>query len=539
MRHLQALFRCSRVTTGFASSLLKDPAAIVALSQPLSLSTLLEQLNQTAFVHAQTQAFLLPKPQLLPRPTAWHSSTGLPSVAVVAQSLAAPVQARTQGATNPQCLSSRGYAKKRRPGPASRPLPQQQQEQQQQQQQQGSPLQSSDDEVQFTEANATQTSEPGTAVQAAETTASHNDIVRVVGHPALIISRAIEWGTVIFGFEQANRYEVRDQDGNIVALLAEDLGGFGKSVGRQLLRTRRPFTATVFSPDGTQIIFRVRRPFYLINSHMNIEDGAGNVIGEVHQRWHLWQRNYAIYIDRKQFAAINGNFLAWEFTLTDERGGVLALIDRNFQGFGKELFTDAGKYVVHFGNKPQEAAEQVANTVEAAHPDRPRPQITPLARMRTDVAVIPTQTGNQLAVVRSLSLSERMIALAAAISIDYNYFSQHSHGSGWFPMFMPLPIPPYPAGGGGDGDVAGGTGAEGGEGEAPAGDAGAAGDAGGEGLERDLGSDPYGGQSGLPDNDLGGDDWGGADPGEGIGDGGGEEGGSGFGDLLGDFFGSN
>lgn len=83
-------------------------------------------------------------------------------------------------------------------------------------------------------------------------------------------------------------------------------------------------------------------------------------------------------------------------TLHPVHTGVLALIDRNFQGFGKELFTDAGKYVVHFGNNPTEAAEQAANTVEAAHPDKPRPQITPLARVRTDVAVIPTQTGNQL-----------------------------------------------------------------------------------------------------------------------------------------------
>jgi len=41
------------------------------------------------------------------------------------------------------------------------------------------------------------------------------------------------------------------------------------------------------------------------------------------------------------------------------RAGVLALIDRNFQGFGKELFTDAGKYVIHFGSQPTEAAEQV------------------------------------------------------------------------------------------------------------------------------------------------------------------------------------
>lgn len=39
---------------------------------------------------------------------------------------------------------------------------------------------------------------------------------------------------------------------------------------------------------------------------------------------------------------------------------------------------------------------QAANTVQAAHPDKPRPDVTALARMRTDVAVIPTSTGNQL-----------------------------------------------------------------------------------------------------------------------------------------------
>ena len=73
----------------------------------------------------------------------------------------------------------------------------------------------------------------------------------MVGHPALVITRNVEWGTVIFGFEQANKYTICDQEGNVVALLAEELGSFGKEVGRQLLRTRRPFTATVFSPDGT------------------------------------------------------------------------------------------------------------------------------------------------------------------------------------------------------------------------------------------------------------------------------------------------
>ena len=71
-------------------------------------------------------------------------------------------------------------------------------------------------------------------------------------------------------------------------------------------------------------------------------------------RWHFWKRKYDLYLGKRQFAAIEGGFLAWEFALRDATGGTLALIDRNFQGFGKELFTDAGKYVIHFGETPRQ-----------------------------------------------------------------------------------------------------------------------------------------------------------------------------------------
>lgn len=70
------------------------------------------------------------------------------------------------------------------------------------------------------------------------------------------------------------------------------------------------------------------------------------------------QRNYDLYLEKKQFAAITGNFLAWEFELKDDKGGTLGLIDRNFQGFGKEIFTDAGKYVIHFGSQQQQQQQQ-------------------------------------------------------------------------------------------------------------------------------------------------------------------------------------
>ncbi|KAL3131136.1 hypothetical protein ABBQ38_000441 [Trebouxia sp. C0009 RCD-2024] len=364
-----------------------------------------------------------------------------------------------------------------------------------------------------------------TTVEAKQGQASQLQVQDVVGHPALVITRNVEWGTVIFGFEQANKYTIYDQEGNVVALLAEELGSFGKEVGRQLLRTRRPFTATVFSPDGSQIIFKVRRPFYFINSSIFVEDGEGNTIGEVQQRWHLWQRNYDLYIDRKQYATINSGLWAWEFLLKDKDGGPLALIDRNFQGFGKELFTDAGKYVIHFGDKPNEAASQATKTIQAAHPDKPAPAVTAVAKYRNpDMHIIATSTADQLVVQRPLVLSERMVALAAAVSVDYDYFSQHSHGSGWFAPMMFPPVP-YPSGGGAEGGVEGAEGGEAGSGEAVPGDAGAAGAssgaapaaAGPEGAssgDSEFGS-PQPGSEFSPEQpmegDLGGDDF---DPGQ-------------------------
>ncbi|KAL6745543.1 Scramblase-domain-containing protein [Haematococcus lacustris] len=170
-----------------------------------------------------------------------------------------------------------------------------------------------------------------TTVTPSSTRASLQQVEQVVGHSALIITRPVEWGTVIFGYEQANRYSVFDQDGQPVAQLMEDYQGIGNEIGRQVLRTRRSFTATVFSADGSQIIFKLRRPMYLISSSMFIEDAEGQVLGEVKQRWHPIRRNYDLYLGNKQFASISGNFLAWEFELKDEQGGTLALVDRNFQ----------------------------------------------------------------------------------------------------------------------------------------------------------------------------------------------------------------
>jgi uncharacterized protein YxjI len=150
-----------------------------------------------------------------------------------------------------------------------------------------------------------------------------------------------------------------------VALLAEETGTVGSAVARQLLRARRSFVATLMTPAG-DVMFRVRRPLYLINSTTTIEGPDGEPFGAVVQSWHPLRRRYDLFLDGHQFAEIDAPMLAWEFVLRDGEGKTLALIDRNFIGLGKELFTDAGRYAVHYGTDARTAGDEAARVVVSA-----------------------------------------------------------------------------------------------------------------------------------------------------------------------------
>ncbi|XP_062073704.1 phospholipid scramblase family protein C343.06c-like [Humulus lupulus] len=173
-------------------------------------------------------------------------------------------------------------------------------------------------------------------------------------------------------------------------------GGWGLPL-MVFLRLRRPFVALVTNAEGNEL-FRVRRPFWWINSSIYAEVN-GKEVGVVHRRWHLWRRIYDLYLGNKQFAVVeNPGFWNWTFTLKDINGHVLAEIDRDWRGFGFELFTDAGQYVIRFGSTDPSSKHGAAEAVQ------------------------------DLEVFRPLSLSERPVAVALAISLDNDYFSRHG---GW------------------------------------------------------------------------------------------------------------
>ncbi|KAM3389912.1 hypothetical protein ACQJBY_011829 [Aegilops geniculata] len=142
----------------------------------------------------------------------------------------------------------------------------------------------------------------------------------------------------MFAYAQETRYIIKDprtpRRETPVGLIREK----SNVILRQLLRTRRPFIAEFTDAKGNEI-FTVRRPFRWINSSIYAEVD-GKEVGVVHSRWHLWRRNYDLYLGNRQFAVVeNPGFWSWSFILLDENDHIVAIIDRKVGGFGLEVMS--------------------------------------------------------------------------------------------------------------------------------------------------------------------------------------------------------
>jgi len=236
---------------------------------------------------------------------------------------------------------------------------------------------------------------------------------RLLENDALVVVRQIEMLNIFIGFEQANRYAILDQNGNNVGFIAEEEQGFFGTFSRQLFRTHRAFRSVIMDQNGNRVLW-INRPFSWINSRLLVQripmesyEATGEeeqkvVLGEGQQEWHPWRRKYHLFKSQghnkfDQFASINGGFWAWDFFLQDAGDNNIASIRRNFAGFGREIFTDTGQYVIRFA------------------PDLEAPS-------NTD----PTKP----IIHRRLSLEERALILAMSVGIDFDYFSRHSEGGG-------------------------------------------------------------------------------------------------------------
>ncbi|KAL2863491.1 scramblase family protein [Aspergillus lucknowensis] len=346
----------------------------------------------------------------------------------------------------------------------------------------------------------------------------------ILANSGLVIQRQLELMNVMIGFEQANKYVILDAAGNHVGYMAEHEKGMANMMARQWFRTHRSFVTHVFDRHENEVL-RFHRPFSWINSRIRVYDPLDpanvtypsstnlqpntpgsltqaadssnarisplgfdemRVIGEAQQQWAPLRRKYSLFTyhhspnpatemgsqkvslsqtglsnaqqtqlahtteggrdfgEFNQFAYVDEPFLSWDFSLRSADSRLIGSVNRDFVGFAREIFTDTGVYALRMDSAALKAIEA---------PD-------------------------QGTAITGMTLDQRAVMLATAVSIDFDYFSRHSGagGMGFFPMLIPGVGGDVAAGGAAGGAAAGEAGAVG---EAAAGTVGRAGTAGG------------------------------------------------------------
>lgn len=138
-----------------------------------------------------------------------------------------------------------------------------------------------------------------------------------------------------------------------------------------------------------------------------------------------------------QFAYVDEPFMSWDFSLRSADNRLLGSVNRNFVGFAREVFTDTGVYALRMDSAGFGTPESLSETAKP----------------------------------RGMTLDQRAVMLATAVSVDFDYFSRHSGAGGM--GFVPIWVPGEAAAGGAAAGEAGAVG------EAAAGTLGRAGAAGG------------------------------------------------------------
>ena len=166
----------------------------------------------------------------------------------------------------------------------------------------------------------------------------------------LLVQQTKEWGEILLGFETRNRFEIRDEDGTTIGYAAEEGGGFGTVLLRNLFGRWRAAKVHIYDTGGKEL-GRGEKSFRFYFHRMEVYDG-GQKIGAVQRRFSILHRIFTIEdAAGREILTIKSPFLRiWTFKLLAE-GKEVGRISKRWGGLLKEVFTDADLFGVEFTHR--------------------------------------------------------------------------------------------------------------------------------------------------------------------------------------------
>ncbi len=144
-----------------------------------------------------------------------------------------------------------------------------------------------------------------------------------------------------------NVYKVYDAMGLQVGTVTQQVSGWHKFLRLLLKRAMLPFHLQV-TDNNDRVLASIHRGWTFWMSKITINDANGQVLGYIKQKFRFLKPRFQIFdVNENQIAEINGDWKAWNFSITDANGVQIGSINKKWSGIAKEFFTSADKYHVN------------------------------------------------------------------------------------------------------------------------------------------------------------------------------------------------
>jgi len=143
-----------------------------------------------------------------------------------------------------------------------------------------------------------------------------------------------------------NVYKLYDPVGLQVGTVTQQVSGWHKVLSLFVKKAMLPFRLQV-TDTNDRVLASIHRGWTFWMSKITIKDGNDVVSGYIKQRFRFLKPRFQIFDpSQNQIAEINGDWKAWNFSITDTSGVQIGSINKKWAGLAKEFFTSADKYHV-------------------------------------------------------------------------------------------------------------------------------------------------------------------------------------------------
>jgi uncharacterized protein YxjI len=165
---------------------------------------------------------------------------------------------------------------------------------------------------------------------------------------AVIVKQETELANVLLSFDSANKYAIFGENGEQLGTAAEESGGFGGMILRQLFANMRSLKLHIYDTQNQEIATG-NKPFRFMFQEIT-GSVADQPMGRSRRRFKMLKRKYTIDVGGVDTFDIESSvFQLGSLTFNVTKGGVhVATISKKWRGMLTEMFTQADSFSIQF-----------------------------------------------------------------------------------------------------------------------------------------------------------------------------------------------